>query len=152
MTGVEQPLGRGDADADIIHGDSVTVSLGGKAYVWNEPNRRQSRAMLRRILSTPNLEKIAVLDEGDRTFSDIADLLGVVDDALDFFYEFNLDMAGDKEQIDESPEVDIVAALRTIINMVVRPFVKSGLLKETEPKIPTTTNQTNTEPAAPIAG
>lgn len=132
----------GNTDAEIIEGASVTVTLGGKQFTFEEiRGRRARRALVRKIAAiedlinkTPDFE----LDEdGNAVFDpttgqpivlkegDINAQWEFYDKALDLFFEVHSDMRKDKTFLNENAEEnEISVAFNAFRSMVMLPFMK----------------------------
>jgi hypothetical protein len=102
------------SDAEILAGAQVTVRLCGESFTFNEPKRRQARAMLAELIPLQ-----ARANSGDP-----AVVIVLVNDVLDWLYRWNADMRRAKDRLDEATEPEIMDAFRAVADMVTAPFAR----------------------------
>jgi hypothetical protein len=116
--------------SDVFEKKSVTVTLCGRDYVWEEPVRRVSRAWMRDLVSIKAKVPEEVEDDADAdslvNIEKHMVLMEVIDDVLDFFYKHHAGMAADRAVLDNAGEQEISEAFAALAEFVARPFANAA--------------------------
>lgn len=102
----------------------LRIYMCGKEYRWPEPCRRDRRAMAARLYQ---IQDAMGLGDDVSEQKRIAGGLQMMNAALDFFYEFNAQMAQDREAIEEALEGEIAEALQAVSVFILRPFAEGAV-------------------------
>ena len=100
-------------DAEILAGDSVTVTLCGAEFVYPEPVRRQARAMLAGLIPL----------QAEAASADPAVKIAAITKMLDWLAMWCEPLRKRRDILDSADEIEIAVAFNAVAGLVTRPFV-----------------------------
>ena len=110
-------------EGEVLNGGEYKVTLGGKEYVWKEPNRRALRRMMIDICRMTEGRKLAgTIQEGEQASN--ADALAFIEDGLDFFLKWHPAMKADAAHVENSDTQEISLAIGGLTTFLTLPFVR----------------------------
>lgn len=101
------------SDIEVLDGLKCTVTLGGTAYAFKEPDNRGRREML-----------ADMVDIAERAEKSAGGRLRAINDTVDFLAKHNNRIARNKQAIEALPEAEISEAFKTLFEWLSDPLAK----------------------------